>query len=113
MDRISESFFVDWKSKTIYSHTVWCRRFIKDLTPQETETIILHDSPEILINSQQNFLTPIANEEIKSFWESDLMDRIAYGENWDIQEFERGCCFTAELWKGKYGKKIIILKYHH
>ena len=76
-------------------------------------SIILHDRPEIFINSQQNYLTPIPDLKIQSFWESDLINHIAYGEDWNIQEFERGCCFTAELWKGKYGKKIIVLQYYH
>ena len=113
MEKIKESFFVDRNSKTIYSHTVWCRRYVKDLTPEETENSILNETSEVFVNYERDCLTPIPSEEIKSLWKSDIKNHIVVNSHFSLQEFEKGYCYTAELWKGKYGQEILILKYHH
>ena len=57
MDKIKELFYVYYKSKSICSHTVWSRKFIKYLTSQETEKIIFSDFLEVFINTAFYFKT--------------------------------------------------------
>lgn len=113
MDRIKESFFINNKSKEIYSHTVWCRRYIKNLNSEETKNVILNDSPEVFINYERNQLTLISEQKVKSLWESDFKNHIAQDSYFDLQKFERGYCYLVELWKAKYGKKVLVLRYFH
>ncbi|MGD1917494.1 MAG: hypothetical protein ACFCAD_00605 [Pleurocapsa sp.] len=113
MDQIKESFFLNRKSKEIYSLIIWSRKNIKTLNVQEVEQIILNNSPTVLFNYERDNLTMIPEVEVVSLWESNLKNHIAESYCSSPQDFEHGYCYVAELWKGKYGKKILTLHYLH
>ncbi len=113
MDKIKESFFLNRKSREIYSLTLWSRKNIKVLNSQEVEQIILDNSSTVFINYERDNLTMLAESELVSFWESDLKNHIAKSYCSSPQDFEHGYCYIAELWKGKYGKRILVLHYLH
>jgi hypothetical protein len=114
MEILDEQFFINTQSLEIWSRTVWCRRYVKDLNHTEVASIILNDSPDIFINAERDKLSRVPDDERLSFWESDLKGHIAKCEDdLDLTDFENGYCYAVQLWKGKGGQKILVLRYHH
>lgn len=114
MERLEEQFYLNTKSHEIWSRTVWCRRYVRDLGPAEVESIILNDNPEILINAEADKLSRIPDANVQAFWESDLKGHVAkYEDDFDLEDFENGYCYAVQLWKARGGKNVLVLRYHH
>jgi len=114
MEKVEEKFYVNRKSREIWSRCVWSRKFVRDLTASEVENILAHDEPEVFINEERDQLMPVLREDVSSLWASRLCGHIVENlEDFTPLDFEDGYCFGAQLWKSKSGRKLLVLSYHH
>ncbi len=114
MEKLDEQFYLNSKSREIWSRTVWCRCYVEDLDHAEVESVILNDNPEIFINAEADRLSRVPDDNVLSFWESDLKGHVAeYDDGVDLCDFENGYCYAVQLWKAKGGKKVLVLRYYH
>jgi len=111
MDYTSETYFFDQKSNTIYKESIISRKKITNLNEKEVLTLIENENAQVCIHSEQNKLDWIDNTNL-------IVQKLRNHINsWDneksFSEFENGYCYFAELWKMKYGEKLILLYYRH
>lgn len=113
MNNKTERYFFDQKAKVIYKESIISRKKISDLNEEEVLELIESENAQICIHSEQNKLDWIEKHEI-----NELLNKIKnHVNNWenqkDFSDFENGYCYFAELWKMKYGEKLILLYYRY
>ncbi len=113
MNSSTEKYFIDQKTNRIYKETTISRTKIKNLNEEEVLELINNETIQIAVHSERNQLDWIEQEAINKLTES-IKHHINHWEHQkEYAEFENGYCYFAELWKMKYGKKLILLYYRH
>lgn len=110
---LAERYHFDKKAQVVYKESIISRKKVKELNENEVLNLIDSGDIQIGVNEEQDRLDWIEKGKNK-----ELFDKLkGHINSWDNQkeasEFENGYCYFAELWKMKYGEKLIILYYRH
>ncbi len=113
MNNKSENYFLDQKANIIYKESIISRKKVTDLNEKEVFELIKSKNVQVCIHSEQNKLDWIEKTKLNELLKT-LKNHI---NNWtnpkDYSQFDNGYCYFAELWKMKYGEKLILLYYRH
>jgi hypothetical protein len=111
---LKEEYVLNTKSNEIWKKTLLTNmRVDKCLSISEIEEIIFKDNVEFFIRPEGDFLQPLTQSEFISRWDSEYKKHLNYDGEKSLDEFENGYYYIPELWKLKYGNKLLVLHYHH
>lgn len=115
---IKEEYYIDEKSNEVRKNIVLTRkRLSQKLSFEYLKDMIFNEELLIFISSfQTDFrseLEPLSQRELQIKWESDFKNNINLDDEVCLDGFPNGYCFVPELWRMKFGKKLLVLYYFH
>lgn len=104
---------INKNSKEIWEYRLIANKFIKELNEQEVKQLLDQQKLDIFICRERDELELLSLEKIKGEWEMHYKNHFATEEKAQGKYFKDGYCYFAELWKGAFGKQIVVLYYSH
>ncbi len=109
----SQSYIINRDRREIVGSEVISRQYVRDLTEEDVEELVSVGDIRVFVNWGRDALEEIEGDRVRVFWERELMGHVGVGEDAHVSDFERGCFFFAEYWKGEDERNLLVLYYHH
>lgn len=109
-----EEYIIDRKRREIVMRAVLSNKQGKGLAESEVKALVYEDEAKFFVCAERDTLVPVDLLSLRNDWEKHYRGHITTGEEEkNSGDFENGYFYIAQLWKMKFGRKLVVLYYHH
>ena len=113
LEHFEPEYRIDRKAREIISTSLVSKRLIDVVTEAALLKLLEDDRLIVYENHSHDALNRISPDDYAAMLRDKWRDHIADTDDFDLQDYTDGYCYTGEFWKGYNGIPIVILYCHH